>query len=340
MKQQPSFERIIGGTESEQRRILDSAENEFHLTGEELYGELLVEPTTEERRVIKIAVDEANAVAHRYGSERVVDESRVFLLRYDGVRTITEGEVSLGKFNPFEQSIAVDRFYSPAMVAHNVFHESLHQASYQSAQIYGDGRHGSYRNGIEMSGRQHEGMYFAHAQEAIIATLSRTFFDEVIARDSVYKHEIELTNRIKDWMREYIQINAKNQFVREHSLDDLDNTLILPNSEVTYTMLSDTTMSSDTKFRRVLDTYKRQWEENTIFHERRMERKLFEEKLNKIVSASRGNLTKTKLFDEFARAHFSGNYLPLARTIESVLGRGSFRRIAMELGIEGGDVTP
>ena len=39
-----------------------------------------------------------------------------------------------------------------------------------------------------------------------------------------------------------------------------------------------------------------------------------------------------ELFDEFARAHFTGNYLPLARIIEDTFGKGAFREIATELG--------
>jgi hypothetical protein len=54
--------------------------------------------------------------------------------------------------------------------------------------------------------------------------------------------------------------------------------------------------------------------------------------MDRIVIAGEGKIKKNELFDEFARAHFTGNYLPLARTIEGILGKGSFREIAIELG--------
>jgi hypothetical protein len=43
---------------------------------------------------------------------------------------------------------------------------------------------------------------------------------------------------------------------------------------------------------------------------------------------------RDEVFDEFAKANFSGNYLPLARTVEGVLGKGSFRRLAEEFSEE------
>ena len=67
--------------------------------------------------------------------------------------------------------------------------------------------------------------------------------------------------------------------------------------------------------------------------ERSEERDTFNKVLDEIITNSKGKLNnREKLFDEFARAHFSGNYLPLARVIEDALGKGAFRKIAIELG--------
>ena len=68
-----------------------------------------------------------------------------------------------------------------------------------------------------------------------------------------------------------------------------------------------------------------------IFRERMGERKKFEVLLdNVVITASEKGVViqRDELFDDFARAHFSGAYLPLARKIEEIMGKGSFRKIA------------
>jgi hypothetical protein len=67
--------------------------------------------------------------------------------------------------------------------------------------------------------------------------------------------------------------------------------------------------------------------------ERTDEREKLDKVINEIVEDSKDkNLTKDQIFDEFAKAHFTGNYILLARIVEESLGKGSFRRIAEELG--------
>lgn len=55
------------------------------------------------------------------------------------------------------------------------------------------------------------------------------------------------------------------------------------------------------------------------------------ELLDKLVEGSGGKFkNRDEVFDEFAKANFSGNYLPLARMVEGIFGKGSFRRLAEE----------
>jgi len=56
---------------------------------------------------------------------------------------------------------------------------------------------------------------------------------------------------------------------------------------------------------------------------------------DKIVSSSKGKFTsRDEVFEHFARANFSGKYLPLARMVEDILGKGSFRKIAEDFSTE------
>jgi hypothetical protein len=69
--------------------------------------------------------------------------------------------------------------------------------------------------------------------------------------------------------------------------------------------------------------------------ERYTERKKLYELLDKLVLHSGGKFNnRDEVFDEFAKANFSGNYLPLARMVEGILGQGSFRKLAEEFGAE------
>jgi hypothetical protein len=70
---------------------------------------------------------------------------------------------------------------------------------------------------------------------------------------------------------------------------------------------------------------------DVIMHERYNERKRLQKLLGEIVEKSNGKFKDIdEVFDEFAKANFSGNYLPLARIIEDIFGKGSFRKLAEE----------
>jgi len=59
--------------------------------------------------------------------------------------------------------------------------------------------------------------------------------------------------------------------------------------------------------------------------------------IDEIIEKSHGRFeNRQEVFDIFARANFSGNLIPLARLIESIFGKGSFRRLGEETADTGG----
>jgi len=69
------------------------------------------------------------------------------------------------------------------------------------------------------------------------------------------------------------------------------------------------------------------------FRERLRERQKLDELLYRLLQQMPEKFqSKEELFSEFAKANFTGNYLPLARLIEKSMGKGSFRRLAKEFG--------
>ena len=139
-------------------------------------------------------------MARQYGSTKQVDEKRIFLLKPGAIQEVSKNNMRKGFYEPFNQIIAVDRYESIAVLAVRVAHELFHMHSYHSAQIFQDTNSAIYRSGIGMLGREQEWAYFSFAEEAIIATLSKRFFDEVICHDPLYEEDIRYTGLIKDWI--------------------------------------------------------------------------------------------------------------------------------------------
>ncbi len=333
MEKQPSFSKIIGGTESDHKEVIADAKEKSQLSGKEKYGDYIVQSTEAEKYALHLAVEHANRIAHHYGSARTVDAKRIFLLKENGVASLTQSRLTHGMCDSTSQSAAIDRDESLALIAHSAFHEALHLSSFQSAQIFNDDTYGTYRNGIGMLGRVEEVYYFAYAQEAIIATLSHRFVEQVIANDSHYEKEVERTAFIKDWMREYYRKSKGSEEQKLAKMNNIDEILIFPNSEQVHSRLKDSRTDDDYKMGFIEGYYNDGLQSNRFFRERREERELFNTVLDRVVVAGKGKIKKNELFDLFAHAHFSGKYLALARTIENVMGRGSFRELARELGV-------
>lgn len=331
MEKQPSFSRFVGGSSEQIATLKQETEKASLLSGDEFFGEELLIPTEEEKRLIGIAVAYANGIAARYGSSRTVHPERVFLLQEGGVERLTDGKIAGGINNRFSQIIGVEKKVSPIFFAMTVVHEACHGASYSSAQVKEDGSNLPYRSGIAMRELSGPSFYFKKAEEAIVTMMAQRFHDEVLTYDSLYKDEIARLNEIKTWLCAY----SKQKFpVEKHNnlLQFIDDIVALPNNEDLYEVIIDDSYDNDYKFGYFYGGYKEMIESDHVLRERREERLAFDAIVQRIVQQSGGTVMKDELFDDFARAHFSGNYLPLARKIEKILGTGSFRSIAAELG--------
>lgn len=331
MERQPSFSRIIGGTEEQRNTLKEEVEEKMAITGEEVFGEELLDPTEEEKVLINKAVAYSNSIAASYGSTRDVDPQRVFVLCDGAVSRLTGGDISGGVQNRLTQITGIERKISPVIFAMTVVHESCHGASFSSAQIVEDGTQRPYRQGISMRERNGDSAYFKQAEEAIVTILARRFYDEVLADDSRYKEEITRTSEIKSWLVSYVKKNAPLE-KQERFLNLIDDIIILPDNENLYNMMSDSSLDEDSVFGYFQGFYQEELKSGNILLERSRERKIFDEVLERIIQKSEGKITKQEIFDDFAKAHFTGNYLPLAKKVEGIMGKGSFRDLASELG--------
>lgn len=261
----------------------------------------------------------------------MVDKNRIFLLKKGGVKECCNLN-SDAVWDSFDKTIAVDDVRSTALLACHVAHEGFHATSYHSQQINKDGYDLSYRSGIKMIGRNNEGNYFSIAQEAIIATLSQDFFNEVICKDSLYKKEIRKTNEIKEWLIDFTKRErGLDENTRVKRLNFIKDIRLLPGIKNTYSKILDSGKDEDYRFGYFAGYFSEQF--NNIIHERSEEREKFDSVLDRLIDESNGKLgNKKELFNKFAKVHFTGNYLPLAKEIDLILGKGSFRKLAIELG--------
>ena len=333
MDHQPSFEQIIGGTQEEQDALRIKAAKATERGIEEKYEQYIVERTPPEDAAIKSAVSYTSEVARQYGSTKQVDEKRIFLLKPGAIQEVSKNNMRKGFYEPFNQIIAVDRYESIAVLAVRVAHELFHMHSYHSAQIFQDTNSAIYRSGIGMLGREQEWAYFSFAEEAIIATLSKRFFDEVICHDPLYEEDIRYTGLIKDWMINNLKKAELPEDKMSSRMSFIQEILIFPNGKSMFEVLIDQEKEFAIKLGYFSDRYEKELKQGNIMRERRKEREAFSVVLDRIIHQSKGAITnKEILFDAFARAHFTGNYIPLARLIDGALGKGSFRAIATELG--------
>ena len=291
-----------------------------------------MDSTEEEKELIDKAVTYSNSLAAYYGSIKNIDLQRVFVLREGAVMRQTDGDISGGVHNRFKQITGIERKVSPIAFAMSVVHESCHGASYSSAQILEDGTNRPYRQGISMRERNGDNNYFKQAEEAIVTTFARRFHDEILANDPKYKLEIDRTNEIKLWLTSYIKKKAPEDKQRNF-MNLVDDIIVLPNNKNLHKMVSNSSEDEDSVFGYFQGFYQDDMKSGNIFRERSKERQIFDDILKRISQQSGGTITKQELFDDFAKAHFTGNYIPLAKKIESIMGRGSFRSIAEELGV-------
>jgi hypothetical protein len=140
--------------------------------------------------------------------------------------------------------------------------------------------------------------------------------------------EINAINKIKNWVAGFCIKNGKTpDQVKELIIEEvkyIDDPQSIVNSVISFSRKESERQAY------AAGIFSAYLEENGVeFLERRNERIMLYKLLDYLVKNSNGRFKdRDEIFDEFARANFSGNYLKIARIIESILGSGSFRKLA------------
>lgn len=340
MEGKTHYEKIIGGTQEEKEVASKELQDTFDKRSKEL-AEYEIEKTPEDLEILKKTEVIVDSIVRQYGGEpKALPLDHIYVLKPGSVLAMTEGKLAGGIHKPLGLNVGVEKGKSKSLFASTVAHELFHLKSYKSARV---GKSGEdvrlYRSGLSMFDKKdpseeggEEKEYFAMLEEAIVAECTKKLLDE-IGVDSVFSEETEAVRKFRDWVVAYYRLGG----IPEEKVKEFEKELKYisePQDKVERVLA----FSKDEKKRQayaagMFGALYEKGEVETV--ERYAERKKLYELLDKLVVNSSGKFkNRDEVFDEFAKANFSGNYLPLARTVESILGKGSFRKLAEEFSQE------
>lgn len=318
------YHRVIGGSAEEKREVQEILQHRIETPYSyrpEQVRKYEQEPTEDQKTLIAWTEQSIRDLVKEYGGDPTnFPLFKIHLMQPGSVETITEGKLSSGIFLQVDQEILVEN-YSNIDLAVTLAHELLHAESYKSAQITAEKEAAPYRTGITMHDRTNPAIaYFSGLEDAIVQEAALKFFTESMAKNPLFEQQINKIEQVKNRLKEFIQNNTKitenekkDALVRIHGITDIPE----DEMEGIFTVLDSNELGR---------LYK-----NQIFNDtaRIDERIRFSHLLDEIQEKSNGfYVSRDDVLDEFMRANFSGNILPIARNVEKFIGKGAFRKIA------------
>ncbi|MDO8482716.1 MAG: hypothetical protein Q7S86_02770 [bacterium] len=333
------YEKVVGGGPEEKQAALQELQKLF-AGYPEGFAPYELPKTPEDVEIITKTVEAVDEIVRNYGgTPKSFPLEKIHILKPDSVALITGGKFGRAIHKPIGEHIGVEKQDSRLGLAGSVAHELFHQKAYKVAYVDESGGLGMYRTGLTLVdykdktksfGKEKE--YFGKLEEAIVAECVREFLDKV-KEEPIFKDEVTATLQFKNWLVAY--------FLREDASSGRKAVLGEMLSELYYiTKIQERvedvmSYSSDEKKRAAYAAgmFRRLAEAGDVEqHERLRERKNLSALTSTIIRSSK-NLSRDEFFAEFARAHFSGSYLSIARIIESALGKGSFRKLANKFAV-------
>ncbi len=339
MEGKTHYEKIIGGTEEQRQRALRILQEIFEERNEEL-SKYEIEKSPEDIEILKKVESIVDKMVLRYGGDpKPLPLDHIYVLKPGSILEMSEGIISGGVHKPVAQKIGAEKGESKFLFASAVAHELFHLKSFKSARIRPNGNPALYRSGLSMIDTKdasekvgEEKEYFAMLEEAIVAECTRKFLEE-IGKDAEFSAEMQAINKLKAWISAY----GRSGGLWEEQVKEFENHIkYIPDPEERVKRVLAYHTDEENRQAYAAGMFNALYTDEKIETlERFTERKKLYELIDKIISSSQGKFKeRDEVFEEFAKANFSGNYLPLARTIESILGEGSFRKLAEEFSEE------
>lgn len=328
---------IFGGTNEQQnetRRIIEElSEDEVA----EKAREYLIEPTEKEKEMVDWVEKSIEEIAKKYGGKH--DQfplKRIYFVKPGSFRQIFKGtkqeNAEGGVIFWLRNEIMIEKSENPVALVMSVAHELLHAKSYKSVGIFEEKSGFDFktsRDGLHIGGHENQGEdHFEDIDEAIIEELLVDFYSDNVRKNPSFKEQISLADKIRPWFRKSVEFFGGSESDQEFSERRVYAFPLKEGKELLDVLGGDLPEASKLGF------FVHTVEElagssgKLSFAGRGREVYAFNKILDNILENS-GDRFKTRndVFIEFAKAKFSGNILPLARTIESALGKGSFRKL-------------
>lgn len=328
MNEKAHYENIIGGTEEDKSVAKEKLQKLFD--GDGGFSEYEIEKSEDDVEIIKKTELIVNNIVSRYGGDtKELPLKNIHILRGGGVFEKTEGAVN-GLFS-YSLHIGVEKKASKFVFSGLLAHELFHLKSYKSACVGDVGDDvWVYRSGFSMFDRKNDKtmIYFLKLEEAIVAECTKIFLKE-IEKEYVSRDEINATKKIKEWITKFAIKKGTYSDEVQMLIEDvnyIDDPQNIVDSVISFSKNESERQSFATG---MFDARLKKGDIRVL--ERGSERKMLYKLLDTLVVNSNGKFkNRDEVFDEFAKANFSGNYLNVARIVENILGRGSFRKLAEE----------
>ncbi len=336
MEGKSNFDRIIAKSLKQR----DEAFLELQAMSEkrsEDFKQYELEKTPEDLEIIEKIEKKVDRVVKEYGGDpSPISLENMHVLKPGAISAVTDGRYAFGLYRPMSSEIAVEKWKSKLLFATVLEHELFHMKSYKSARLTeGSKTIQLYRSGLSMNAKKNpdenaeqEIEYFGMLEEAIVDECSIKLGDE-ISHDRIFSEEAKALERLRNWVIQYQQRRG----LSNETIDKFKSEFRYlgdPQEEVNKVLAySQNEEDRQSYAAGLFDGLRAKGEVKLA--ERYIEREKLHKLLDILVVDSNHRFSnRDEVFTLFAQANFSGNYVTLARTVESILGKGSFRKIAEE----------
>lgn len=330
-------ERVIGGTPEEQRLAMEELQGVFDETDPKLVG-YEVEKSTDEKAMIERVEAIVDEMVKKWGGDpKPVPLKKIQVLKPGAVDATSDGSYGgRGVHKPLRGNIGVERTGSRVGFGSVLSHELFHLKSYKSAQIDKWTKEADlYRSGFSMIDRKNppgefgkKREYFSDLEEGIVAECANRFFDRMKS-EPLFEKEMAANEKIKQWV-----LNAcRRREMPKEKLRILEREWkYIPDAEKYAQQIESFSEVETEREDFAWGTFSYLYENNKVeIRERYSQRNRLYQLCDEICAKSGGRFVDSEaVFNEFAKANFTGNYLTIGRVVDGALGKGSFRRLAEE----------
>jgi hypothetical protein len=345
MGEKTHYERVIGGSPEEKEVAIEDLQGVFDEADSEL-SQYELEKTEDEIEILKHTEAIVDRMVRYWGGNvKAIPLEKIYVLKPGAIEITSKGKSSGSAVHKgLRLNIGIEREPSKIAFASTLSHELFHLKSYKSAQVKeSNGMTDSYRSGFSMVDRKNrnvpsgeEKVYFGNLEEAIVAECARKAFEE-IKKEPMFHEEALANEKIKEWvLGSYSRSGLpeeKLKVIGREWKNIADAEKYVGEIESYFEREIDRSDYAHGLFERLLKEGKIE----TV--ERFSERERLYALCDEILEKSDGKFKdREEIFNEFAKANFTGNYLTVARIVEDALGKGSFRKLAEDFADKPGDV--